>query len=93
MCRLLKSLYCLKQASRQWFALFSTSLIEFEFLQSVNDHSLFTLSRGFEFIVLLMYVDDVVLTCTSLSLISEIKEFIHQRFQIKDLGELQYFLV
>ncbi|CAM8913862.1 unnamed protein product [Rhodiola kirilowii] len=91
-CKLLKSLYGLKQASRQWFAKFSEALLDFGFHKSLNDYSLFTLERGGDFIVLLVYVDDVLLTGTSQSLIDDIKNYIHNKFQIKDLGVLKYFL-
>ncbi|CAM8962427.1 unnamed protein product [Rhodiola kirilowii] len=91
-CKLIKSIYGLKQASRQWFAKFSASLVEFGFTPSLNDYSLFTITRGSVFLILLVYVDDVLLTGNSESLILEVKQFIHQKFRIKDLGPLKYFL-
>ncbi|CAM8968384.1 unnamed protein product [Rhodiola kirilowii] len=45
-----------------------------------------------EFLILLVYVDDVVITGTSSQLIDKVKLFIHDKFQIKDLGLLKYFL-
>ncbi|CAM8880974.1 unnamed protein product [Rhodiola kirilowii] len=90
-CKLTKSLYGLKQAPRQWFSKLTEALLEFGFHQSLNDHSLFTLEAGNDFIILLVYVDDVLLTGTSLQLINSIKAFIHDKFRIKDLGTLKYF--
>ncbi|CAM8902829.1 unnamed protein product [Rhodiola kirilowii] len=91
-CRLMKSLYGLKQGSRQWFAKFSETLVAFSFKNSLNDYSSFTLSKDGDFLVLLVYVDDVILTGTSDQLISDVKMYIHNKFQIKDLSHLKYFL-
>ncbi|CAM8915020.1 unnamed protein product [Rhodiola kirilowii] len=88
----MKSLYGLKQASRQWFAKFSEALIAYGFQNSLNDYSLFILSKDGDFLVLLVYVDDVILTGTSELLIRDVKMYIHNKFQIKDLGHLKYFL-
>lgn len=87
-CKLLKSIYDLKQASRQWFSKFSESLVEFGFQCSLNDYSLFTFANDGHFIALLVYVDDVIIIGTSNSLINSVKEYIHSKFQIKDLGNL-----
>eukprot|EP00257_Ricinus_communis_P022416 XP_015582136.1 uncharacterized protein LOC107262215 [Ricinus communis] len=48
---------------------------------------------NFEFLVTLVYVDDVLLTGTSLDAITFVKNFLHQKFTLKDLGFIKYFLV
>ncbi|KAI5333443.1 hypothetical protein L3X38_023574 [Prunus dulcis] len=74
-CRLNKSLYGLKQASRCWFAKFSKALLDAGFSQSKADYSLFYRHKG-----------------TDTATISIIKNLLHQRFHLKDLGDLKYFL-
>lgn len=92
MCRLNKSLYGLKQASRQWFAKFSTAVQAAGYVQSKADYSLFTCRNGKSFTALLIYVDDILITGNDLKAISTLKQFLHSRFRIKDLGDLKYFL-
>ncbi|GJU56477.1 putative RNA-directed DNA polymerase [Tanacetum coccineum] len=91
-CKLKKSLCGLKQASRNWYQKFTTSLIEIGFKQTGADHSLFTFKRRETFIATLIYVDDVIITGNNSGKIQEIKKFLHERFSIKDLGPLKFFL-
>ncbi|CAM8908569.1 unnamed protein product [Rhodiola kirilowii] len=91
-CKLVKRLYGLKQASRQWFIKFVDALLAYGFLLSSHDHSLFTYAHNGDFLILLVYVDDIVIIGTSATLIDDVKAFIHSTFRIKDLGQLKYFL-
>lgn len=91
-CKLNKSLYGLKQASRQWFLKFSSALKSAGFQQSKADYSLFVRSHQGSFTAILVYVDDVILAGNDIKLINDSKEFLSKQFKLKDLGQLKYFL-
>ena len=90
-CRLTKSLYGLKQASRQW-NIKTTTLINSRFRQSHHDYSLFTKHQKDSLVVLLVYVDDLLITGNDHKMILETNGILKDSFKIKDLGELRYFL-
>lgn len=71
-CRLNKSLYGLKQASRQSFAKLFTTLFDASFTQSKLDYSLFTCSIG-SFTVVILYVDDIIVAGNDISSITALK--------------------
>lgn len=91
-CRLRKSLYGLRQASRNWYHKFTGALVSIGFKQSKADHSLFTFRRGESFVGALIYVDDVLLAGNDEKKIQYVKDFLDKKFSIKDLGPLKYFL-
>ncbi|XP_016730543.1 uncharacterized mitochondrial protein AtMg00810-like [Gossypium hirsutum] len=91
-CKLQKSLYGLKQASRQWFAKLAAALTSLGYIQSSSDFSLFVKKDDICFTALLVYVDDVILAGDHLDEIERVKAFLDSTFSIKYLGDLKYFL-
>ncbi|KAL0385499.1 UNVERIFIED_CONTAM: Retrovirus-related Pol polyprotein from transposon RE2 [Sesamum radiatum] len=87
-----RSLYGLKQSSRQWNAEFTLKITEYGFVQSAHDHCLFTKSTPQGLMALLLYVDDILITGPSISDIQTVKNYLHALFTIKDIGDARYFL-
>lgn len=91
-CCLKKSLYGLRQASRNWYSKLSQALVEYRFQESHADHSLFTYANGSIFLVVLIYVDDLVIAGNDSAACARFKEYLSKCFHMKDLGALKYFL-
>lgn len=77
MCKLLKSLFGLKQASRQWNAKFASVMKQAVCIQSSNDHSLFVKKEAAHITLLLVYVDDIIITENNEDSIAALKKFLH----------------
>lgn len=91
-CKLRKSLYGLKQAPRCWFAKLSNALLQFGFVQSRFDSSLFTFLKGDDSLRVLIYVDDLIISCSNLDMLVKFKKYLSECFKMKDLGKAKYFL-
>ncbi|KAA0034028.1 Beta-galactosidase [Cucumis melo var. makuwa] len=92
-CKLQKSLYGLKQSPRAWFDRFTTFVKSQGYSQGHSDHTLFTkASKTGKIAILIVYVDDIVLTGDDQTEISQLKQRMGDEFEIKDLGNLKYFL-
>jgi len=92
-CKLQKSLYGLKQSSRAWFEKFTTAVNRQGYRQSQVDHTMFTrVSAKGKINVLIVYVDDIILTGDDLVEMDRLKQSLATNFEIKDLGALKYFL-
>ena len=91
-CHLRRALYGLKQAPRAWFAKFSSTIFRLGYIASPYDSALFLRRTDKGTILLLLYVDDMIITGDNLSDIEELKDFLNQQFEMKDLGHLSYFL-
>lgn len=91
-CKLKKAIYGLKQAPRAWFNKFSDYLLSIGFFCSMADPSLFVLHSDKGTILLLLYVDDIIITGNNTSLLNSVILQLSCEFAMKDLGRLHYFL-
>ncbi|KAG7588044.1 GAG-pre-integrase domain [Arabidopsis suecica] len=90
--RLRKAIYGLKQSPRAWYHKLSRTLKDHGFKKSESDHTLFTLQSSQGIVVVLIYVDDLIISGDNKEGINSTKSFLKSTFDIKDLGELKYFL-
>ena len=91
-CKLKKSLYGLKQSPRAWFGRFRNEVCSFGYRQSNADHTLFYKHRNGKSTILVVYVDDIVITGDDEPEITRLKKALAKSFEVKDLGFLHYFL-
>src|SRR6266498_2605339 len=91
-CRLKKSLYGLKQSPRAWFDRFRRAICDMGYTQCNEDHTVFYKHRGSYITLLAVYVDDIVITGDDVEEIRCLKERLGETFEVKDLGQLRYFL-
>ena len=91
-CKLKRSLYGLRQASKQSNLELRKFLLHHGFVQSKLDYSMLTIQHGSDFTVVVAYVDDLLVAGNNISTIQHLKAQLHKAFTIKDLGPLRYFL-
>lgn len=92
-CKLRKSLYGLKQSPRAWFHKFTSVLKIDGYTQCQSDHTMFVKhSEEGKLTVIIVYVDDIVLTGNNENEMARIKILLSKEFEMKDLGYLKYFL-
>jgi hypothetical protein len=92
LCRLKKSLYGLKQAPQAWYAKIDTFLIAIGFSRCHFDPNVYTKKVGSHIIILVLYVDDLILTGSGSKILNHVKSSLKKKFEITDLGFLHYFL-
>ena len=70
-CRLKRSIYGLKQASRQWYQKFDQVITSFGFKENIVDQCVYLKFSGSKFIILVLYVDDILLSSSDVELLHE----------------------
>ncbi|KAK9185737.1 hypothetical protein WN943_026096 [Citrus x changshan-huyou] len=91
-CKLRKALYELKQAPRAWYGKIAEFLTQSGYSVTSADSSLFVKANGERIAIVLVYVDDLIITGDDVEEIFRTKENLSVRFQMKELGQLKHFL-
>ena len=91
-CKLKKSIYGLKQASRQWYYKFHQVVISFGFEMNLADDCIYHKFSGSKYIFLVLYVDDILLATNDIGLLHETKRFLSKQFEMKDLSDASFVL-
>uniref|UniRef100_A0A2N9H2N5 Uncharacterized protein n=1 Tax=Fagus sylvatica TaxID=28930 RepID=A0A2N9H2N5_FAGSY len=91
-CHLKKSIYGLKQSPRAWFDKFSKAVVSHGMTRSQADHSVFFKKTRTGIVILVVYVDDIVITGSDKEGIQILINHLSSSFLTKDLGKLRYFL-
>lgn len=90
--KLLKALYGLRQAPRAWYSRLNQCLLQFGFVKCPFEHAVYTKKEGEHSLIVGVYVDDLLVTGSSMSYIAKFKGEMSREFDMSDLGKLSYYL-
>ena len=91
-CKLLKSIYGLKQASRSWNLRFDEEVKKLDFVRCEEEPCVYRKTSGSAISFLILYVDDILLMGNDISMLQQAKSSLKKVFSMKDLGEAVYIL-
>ena len=91
-CKLLKSLYGMKQAGRVWYLLLHKFLVSLGFKRCFKEYCMYIGKVNGVWMTIVVYVDDITFGCKSLDSIKEIKRLFSERFKMTDGGEINHLL-
>ncbi|WKA05320.1 hypothetical protein VitviT2T_023294 [Vitis vinifera] len=91
-CKLQRSIYGLKQASRSWNIRFNEAIKSYGFEQNLGEPCVYKQIGGDKVVFLVLYVDDILLIGNDVESLSKVKNWLASQFQMKDLGEASYIL-
>ncbi|KAL0401308.1 UNVERIFIED_CONTAM: hypothetical protein Slati_4160700 [Sesamum latifolium] len=91
-CRLQRSIYGLKQASRSWNTHFDEVIRGYDFIKNDCDPCIYKKISGSSIAYLVLYVDDILLIGNDVKMLRDIKAWLSTQFSMKDMGEASYIL-
>ena len=90
--RLLKSLYGLKQAGRQWHKKLNEVLEQMGFKRTVCEHSIWVFQRGEERVIIPVFIDDMTIASRTKAGVQKVKDDLRAHFKLRDLGPTSFLL-
>ncbi|GJZ41910.1 retrotransposon protein, putative, ty1-copia subclass [Tanacetum coccineum] len=91
-CKLQRSIYGLKQASRSWNKRFDEEIKKYGFTQNPDEPCVYKRASGSIIVFLILYVDDILLMGNNIPMLQDVKSWLGKCFAMKDLGEAAYIL-
>jgi hypothetical protein len=91
-CRLKKSLYGLKKALRERYAKMESYILSQNFVRCESALNFYMLRTTNSLLLLVLYVDDLLITSCLTSVIVAVKRILHDRFLMTEMGPLHFFL-
>nr|GEV10167.1 hypothetical protein [Tanacetum cinerariifolium] len=91
-CKMKRSIYGLKQASRQWNKRFDDEIKKFGFTQNRDAPCVYLKASGSNITFLILYVDDILIMRNSIPMLQSVKTYLGKCFAMKDLGKAAYIL-
>jgi len=91
-CKLVKSLYGLKQESKQWHQKFNKIIAQFGFTIHEHEKCIYSRKLDNDYTIFCLYVDNILIFGTSLDAIQRVKDYLSQNFNMKDLGSADMIL-
>lgn len=91
-CKLIKSLYGLRESPRAWYECFDEFIRKIGFERCKYDYCLYVNNKGNEKIYLILFVDDILICCSDKHKIESIKKLFSEKFKMKDMGKVKNYL-
>ncbi|KAL0286173.1 UNVERIFIED_CONTAM: Retrovirus-related Pol polyprotein from transposon TNT 1-94 [Sesamum calycinum] len=91
-CRLKRSIYGLKQSSKQLYYRFHRAITSIGFSMIEEDHCVYVKRSVKNFLILSLCVDDILLAGNNMEMIVATQKWLSSTFEMKDMGEAEYIL-
>ncbi|GJX38258.1 ribonuclease H-like domain-containing protein [Tanacetum coccineum] len=90
--KVVKAMYGLHQAHRAWYGTLSKYLLDNGFQRDTIDQTLLIRKHKGEFLLVQVYVDDIIFGSSNPKLCREFETLMHEKIKMSAMGELKFFL-